>query len=123
MHELEHGQSSECTDDFPTEYPQSAKVHDVARNQTQTPMASRRLAGTRGHVALSGGYDLVAKLEMHQLVEFSPRALFEVDHVEVEDGLIYTGRLPRSRLFVWIDPNQRNDTVVFTGKARPPRCQ
>jgi hypothetical protein len=58
---------------------------------------------------------------MHLFAEFSPRDLFEVEHVEVKDGLIRTGRLPRSRLFVWLDPDKRHDIVVFIGEAQPPR--
>jgi proteasome assembly chaperone (PAC2) family protein len=43
-----------------------------------------------------------------------------VEHVEVKNGLIRTGRLPRSRHFVWIDPNKRHDIIVFIGEAQPP---
>lgn len=73
-----------------------------------------------GQVALSGGYYLMAKLGMHLLAEFSPRGLFEVDHVEVERGLIHTGTLPRSRFFLWSDPEEHRDIVVFIGEAQPP---
>jgi hypothetical protein len=73
-----------------------------------------------GHVAISAGYYLMAKLEMHLLAEFSARELFDVDHIEVKDGLIHTGRLPRSRLFVWTDPQQKHDIIVFIGEAQPP---
>ncbi len=72
-----------------------------------------------GHVAVSAGYYLLAKLGMHLLAEFSPHGLFEVEHVEVKDGLIHMGRLPRSRLFVWQDPSQQHDIVVFLGEAQP----
>ena len=57
-----------------------------------------------GHVAISAGYYLMAKLGMHILTEFPAHELFDVEHVEVKDGLISTGRLPRSRFFVWTDP-------------------
>src|SRR5437764_3970203 len=73
-----------------------------------------------GQVAISAGYYLMAKLEMHGLAEFSPRELFDVDHVEVKGGLIKSGRLPRSRLFVWKDPHGKRDLVVFIGEAQPP---
>jgi uncharacterized protein len=73
-----------------------------------------------GHVAISAGYYLMAKLGMHGLAEFSPRELFDIDHVEVKAGLIKNGRLPRSRLFVWNDPGQERDLVVFIGEAQPP---
>jgi proteasome assembly chaperone (PAC2) family protein len=74
-----------------------------------------------GHVAISAGYYLVAKLGMHILTEFPAHELFDVEHVEVKDGLIHTGRLPRSRLFVWHDPNGKHDVIVFIGEAQPQR--
>ncbi len=73
-----------------------------------------------GHVAMSAGFYLMAKLGMHALAEFWPRGLFEVDHVEVQAGLIRPGRLPRSRFFVWNDPSEKHDIVVFIGEAQPP---
>jgi hypothetical protein len=74
-----------------------------------------------GHVAISAGYFLVSKLEMHILAEFSAHALFDVEHVEVKGGLIRTGHLPRSRFFAWKDPRGRHDIVVFIGEAQPPK--
>jgi proteasome assembly chaperone (PAC2) family protein len=74
-----------------------------------------------GHVAISAGYFLVAKLGMHILAEFSAHELFDVEHVEVKGGLIRMGRLPRSRFFVWKDPRERHDIVVFIGEAQPPK--
>jgi uncharacterized protein len=73
-----------------------------------------------GHVAISAGYYLMAKLGMHVLAEFSPKGLFEVEHADVKGGLIRTGRLPRSRFFVWKDPRGQHDIVVFIGEAQPP---
>jgi uncharacterized protein len=73
-----------------------------------------------GHVAISAGYYLMAKLDMHLLAEVAPHGLFEVDHVEVKNGLICPGKLPRSRFFVWRDPQERHDIVVFIGEAQPP---
>jgi proteasome assembly chaperone (PAC2) family protein len=35
-------------------------------------------------------------------------------------GLIKSGRLPRSRCFVWNDPEHQRDIVVFIGEAQPP---
>jgi uncharacterized protein len=74
-----------------------------------------------GHVAISGGYYLMAKLGMHLLAELSAQELFDVEHVEVKGGLIHTGRIPRSRFFVWNDPRGKHDIVVFLGEAQPPR--
>lgn len=73
-----------------------------------------------GQVAMTAGYYLMAKLGMHLLDEFSARDLFDVGHVEVKDGVLQTGSLPRSRLFVWEDPKKQRDLVLFTGEAQPP---
>jgi proteasome assembly chaperone (PAC2) family protein len=74
-----------------------------------------------GHVAVSAGYYLMAKLGMHQIAEVPNKDLFDVEHVEVKGGLIRTGRLPRSRIFAWQDVRGRRDIVVFIGEAQPPR--
>ncbi|WP_158633400.1 PAC2 family protein [Tautonia sociabilis] len=74
-----------------------------------------------GHVAISAGYYLMAKLGMHLMAEFQAEELFDVEYVEVKRGLIRTGRLPRSRFFAWIDPKGHHDLVVFIGEAQPPR--
>ena len=73
-----------------------------------------------GHVAINAGYYLMAKLEMHLLAELSAEELFDVDHVEVKDGIIMAGHMPRSRFFVWRDPQGNHDIVVFIGEAQPP---
>src|SRR5436305_8608113 len=73
-----------------------------------------------GHVAISAGYYLIAKLDMDAVAECSPRELFDVEHVEVKKGLIKSGRLPRSRFFTWRDPKGDRDLVVFIGEAQPP---
>ncbi len=73
-----------------------------------------------GSVALSAGYYLLAKLQMHLIAEYEAHDLFDVDHVEVKEGIIQTGRRPRNRFFVWIDPARKHDLVVFLGEAQPP---
>lgn len=73
-----------------------------------------------GNVALTAGYYMMAKLGMHLIAEFSPRELFEIEHVEVRKGLIHPGHLPRNRLFAWSDPSHQHDIIVFIGDAQPP---
>jgi proteasome assembly chaperone (PAC2) family protein len=73
-----------------------------------------------GGVAQSAGYYLLAKLEMHMIAEYEAGDLFDIDHVEVKDGIIQTGRRPRNRFFVWVDPEKKRDLVVFFGEAQPP---
>jgi hypothetical protein len=73
-----------------------------------------------GHVALNAGYYLLAKLDMQVIGEYEASDLFDVEHVEVKGGIIQAGRRPRNRLFLWTDPNQKHDLVLFLGEAQPP---
>ena len=72
-----------------------------------------------GHVAVSAGFYLIAKLGMDLHKEVSPDGLFDIDHVEVVDGIIQSTELPRNRYFVYRDPNGKRDGVVFIGEAQP----
>ncbi len=72
-----------------------------------------------GGVAISAGYYLMAKLGMHLLVEFPATDFFDLDQIEVKEGMILSKRLPRSRLFLWNDPEQKHDLIVFIGEAQP----
>lgn len=73
-----------------------------------------------GGVGISAAYYLMAKLGMHLLVEFPAREFFDLENIEVKGGLISTGKLPRSRLFLWKDPQGDHDLIVFIGEAQPP---
>lgn len=73
-----------------------------------------------GNVALTAGYYLMSKLQMLQIAEFAASELFDVEQVEVKDGIVPPAELPRSRFFVYRDPNGKQDIVVFIGEAQPP---
>lgn len=73
-----------------------------------------------GHVALNAGVYLLAKLEMTAVAEFEGGDLFDVSQVEVKRGVIQPARRPRNRFFVWRDPAERHDLVLFLGEAQPP---
>ena len=73
-----------------------------------------------GNVALTAGYYLMSKMQMVQVAEFGASELFDVDQVEVKEGIVAPAALPRSRFFVWRDPAGRRDIVVFIGEAQPP---
>jgi proteasome assembly chaperone (PAC2) family protein len=73
-----------------------------------------------GSVAITAGYYLMAKLGMHLLAEIAPGDFFEASHVNVKDGMIQRARLPRSRMFLWRDPDRKHDLIVFLGEAQPP---
>lgn len=73
-----------------------------------------------GNVALNAGFYLLAKLDMKVIAEYEANDLFDVDHVEVKEGIIQVGRRPRNRFFIWEDPAKKRDIVVFLGEAQPP---
>jgi proteasome assembly chaperone (PAC2) family protein len=73
-----------------------------------------------GNLALNAGIYLLAKLGMTVIAEYEATDLFDVDHVEVKNGLIQKGRRPRNRFFVWTAPGRKHDLVVFLGEAQPP---
>ena len=73
-----------------------------------------------GQVAINAGIYLLAKLDMKLLAELEAVGLFDIDFVEVKEGLVQPGRRPRNRFFVWTDPKQQHDLVVFVGEAQPP---
>jgi proteasome assembly chaperone (PAC2) family protein len=72
-----------------------------------------------GHVALNAGLYLVAKLAMRQIAHLSSRDLFDVEHIEIEEGIVKLGPLPQNRFFVWQDPKKKHDLIVFVGEAQP----
>lgn len=73
-----------------------------------------------GHVALSGGYYLMSKLGMHGIGEVAAPDLFDVEAVEVQQGIIRPALAPRNRLFAWNDPEGERDILVFIGESQPP---
>jgi proteasome assembly chaperone (PAC2) family protein len=73
-----------------------------------------------GNVALNAGVYLLAKLGMNVIAECDASGLFDVDQVEVKDGLIQVGRRPRNLFFLRSDPDRKHDLVVFLGEAQPP---
>lgn len=73
-----------------------------------------------GQVAVNAAVYLLSKQKMEAFAELDTGDLFDVDHVEVVDGLIQPTRRPRSRLFVWKDPDERRDLIIFIGEAQPP---
>jgi proteasome assembly chaperone (PAC2) family protein len=72
-----------------------------------------------GSVALAAGITLIEALRMQPAEELSPSEWFEVQQIEVRDGIISLGRLPRSRFFVWRSPSHAGDLVLFLGEAQP----
>lgn len=72
-----------------------------------------------GNVAVSAGFYLISKLEMHLHAEVRAEGLFDIEHVDVVDGIIQSAAMPRNRYFIYRDPNGQRDGIVFIGEAQP----
>lgn len=72
-----------------------------------------------GGVAVGAASHLARALQAEPFAELPAEEFFELEHVEVEHGIARSGRLPRSRFFVWKDPDQKRDLVIFLGEAQP----
>ncbi len=74
-----------------------------------------------GGVAIGAAYYLMAKLGMRLLLEFPAGEIFDLENVNVKDGLIVTRRLPRSRIFVSLEHAAApREIILFIGDAQPP---
>lgn len=73
-----------------------------------------------GQVALTAGYYLMSRLHMQETKPLPAQDLFDVDQVDVQNGLVQTARLPKTRIFLWKDPDKHQDVVVLIGEAQPP---
>lgn len=72
-----------------------------------------------GHVGVGGVGYLVEKLGASLVHELPPGEVFDVDHINVENGIASAGRLPRSMCFEWRDPAGRHDLLLFRAEAQP----
>lgn len=72
-----------------------------------------------GNVAINAGIYLMSKLGMSVLAELQTSVLFDIDHVEVQKGILHTGQRPRSRFFLYTDPQKKHDIVLLLGEAQP----
>jgi proteasome assembly chaperone (PAC2) family protein len=72
-----------------------------------------------GNIAIAAAAYLIKQLDASMVHELSSRDLFDVQQVDVKRGIAKAGRLPRSMIFEWRDPQKRHDLVVFIGEAQP----
>jgi proteasome assembly chaperone (PAC2) family protein len=73
-----------------------------------------------GQVALNAGIYLLSKLDMSVIAELESSDIFDIDQVEVKEGIVQPARQPRNRFFSWTDPNGQHDLVIFLGETQPP---
>lgn len=72
-----------------------------------------------GNVALAAGGYLVNQLDATPDAELAANELFDIEHVEVTDGIADVGRSPRSMFFEIRNPTGDHDLLLFLGEAQP----
>lgn len=72
-----------------------------------------------GSVAMLAGSHLAAELDAEVVMEMPGDEFFEMQHVEVSDGIAVAGHLPRNLFLLWRDPEGRQDLIIFVGEAQP----
>ena len=73
-----------------------------------------------GQVALNAGFYLMTRLQMRELPPVPAADLFDVEHVDVKDGLVAKTPPALGRLFLWNNPKDGRDIAVFLGESQPP---
>jgi len=74
-----------------------------------------------GSVAMLAGGHLSSELGAEVVGELDVSEFFDVQQIDVRDGLARTGRPPRHMFLLWRDPQQRRDVIVFIAEAQPQR--
>lgn len=72
-----------------------------------------------GNVAVIAAAHLIEQLGMTEVDQLPPDDHFDVEQVEVRDGLIVPAQLPRGVFFKWTNPGAGRDLIVFIGEAQP----
>jgi proteasome assembly chaperone (PAC2) family protein len=72
-----------------------------------------------GNVALLAGSYLLQQIRAVPVAEIESGEFFDVQGVEVRDGVAAAARLPRCLFFEWRDPRRRRDLLLFVGEAQP----
>src|SRR6185436_13104312 len=73
-----------------------------------------------GQVAITAGFYLMSRLHMDETEPLPSQDLFDVDQVDIKEGLVRTARIPKTRIFRWKDATLQRDIIVLIGEAQPP---
>jgi uncharacterized protein len=74
-----------------------------------------------GNVGVGACAYLVAKLHSTMVHEMPPGEHYEIQHIDVKDGLAKPGRVPRSMFFEWSKPDNSHDLLIYLAEAQPDR--
>jgi proteasome assembly chaperone (PAC2) family protein len=72
-----------------------------------------------GNVAVIAASYLVQQLGMSESAELEARGHFDVNEVEVKDGIVQPLTFPRGVFFHWKNPGAGRDLIVFLAETQP----
>lgn len=72
-----------------------------------------------GSIAFLAGSYLLQKLSVQRVAEIDASEFFEIQTVEVKNGVATLGGLPRNMFFEWRNPRGHRDLLIFVGEAQP----
>lgn len=73
-----------------------------------------------GHVALTAGLYVMSKLHMPEEEPLDTADLFDLDYIDVRNGLARSGHIPVSHLYAARKPRNGPDLGLVIGEAQPP---
>lgn len=73
-----------------------------------------------GSVSLNAGNYLCQHLGAEYLEEFPADRYFDIDKIEVNEGLAVAGALPSNSFYGWSNPHGGPDLLIFVGELQPP---
>ncbi len=72
-----------------------------------------------GSVALNAGNYLREMLGASPLLDLPSQEFFDIEKVEIKDGIARVGWLPACSFFGWKNPQRGHDLLIFIGEAQP----
>lgn len=87
----------------------------------ETPRRSWLIAAWpgMGNVSVIAAGYLIQKLKLEPIAELSAQGFFDIEQIEVKDGIVAAPRLPRGVFYRWTSPDARPDLLIFLGEAQP----
>jgi proteasome assembly chaperone (PAC2) family protein len=72
-----------------------------------------------GSVAILAASYLLSQLGARTLAELNAQGIFELQSVQIKNGLVLPDPLPKSMFFEWKDPRGNHDLLLFLGESQP----
>lgn len=72
-----------------------------------------------GNVAVIAAGYLADQLDVEQIADFPSEPYFDVNEIEVKDGILQPIEMPSASFFRWRNPGRGRDLILFISNAQP----